>query len=417
MGARHRNGCANGRTTAALRPDPSHLCIDLRAIECVAETGSSPLLALAAGDTDLHPLSFRTPLYGGMDAATDLEPVDSPLRMLVGRFDTAFVVLYLLPLVILIINFDLLSRERDDGVLALLLSHAVSVRTLIAAKVTVRLAVMSVLILGCLLACFAGARLTSLDAACRSMWWAVVAVLYGLFWFALALWVNSRGWTSARNALALLSTWLLIAFIIPAGAGFFASTLYPAPQRSSFINVRRDERPLPPAADAKLRAVFLNNHPEYKQAGGYPYWGERHLTSAARAEEASRLNSERLGTIARNRQRQYACHSQFHPLSVTMLAQAILYDVSGVGEERQQRFRDQADGFRQSMQAFFWPRIFPEQVFSSTDYNLIPRFVFQEEDIRSISERNVPRLALLAAWPAVLCFLSMWSYRKLATLG
>jgi ABC-2 type transport system permease protein len=42
-------------------------------------------------------------------------PVDNPLKWLLGRFDLGFVVVYLYPLVILALSFNLLAAERESG--------------------------------------------------------------------------------------------------------------------------------------------------------------------------------------------------------------------------------------------------------------------------------------------------------------
>ena len=64
--------------------------------------------------------------------------LENPQRLLSGRLDLAFVLIYLYPLLILAISYNLLSAEQEQGTLALLLSQPVSLRTVILAKVAVR---------------------------------------------------------------------------------------------------------------------------------------------------------------------------------------------------------------------------------------------------------------------------------------
>lgn len=70
-----------------------------------------------------------------MLAASEIE---NPHRLLTGRFDLAFVLIYLYPLLILALAYNLLSIENEQGTLVLTLSQPVSVRTLVAAKVALR---------------------------------------------------------------------------------------------------------------------------------------------------------------------------------------------------------------------------------------------------------------------------------------
>ena len=67
---------------------------------------------------------------------------------MVGRFDLAFVVVYLLPLLVLALSFNVLSEEREQGTLALTLSQPVSARGVVAAKLAFR----ALLVVGMVLA-------------------------------------------------------------------------------------------------------------------------------------------------------------------------------------------------------------------------------------------------------------------------
>lgn len=97
----------------------------------------APLAALAIGQSDLLPYYFKvsTDARENIVAATELE---NPHRLLVGRFDLAFVLIYLYPLLILGITYNLLSAEKEQGTLALALSQPVALSTLVAGKVALR---------------------------------------------------------------------------------------------------------------------------------------------------------------------------------------------------------------------------------------------------------------------------------------
>ena len=96
-----------------------------------------PLAPLAIGQSDLLPYYFKvsTDARENIVAATELE---NPQRLLVGRFDLAFVLIYLYPLLILGITYNMLSAEKEQGTLALALSQPVSLSTLVTGKVTLR---------------------------------------------------------------------------------------------------------------------------------------------------------------------------------------------------------------------------------------------------------------------------------------
>ena len=97
----------------------------------------TPLAALAVGQSDLLPYYFKvtTDAKETVLAAAELE---NPQRLLTGRFDLAFVLIYLYPLLILALTYNLLSAEKEQGTLVLALSQPVSLRTLLLGKVASR---------------------------------------------------------------------------------------------------------------------------------------------------------------------------------------------------------------------------------------------------------------------------------------
>jgi len=57
---------------------------------------------------------------------------------LIGDFDLKFVILDVLPLLILLMSFDLVATEREDGTLRLILAQAVSFRSLLLTRAVLR---------------------------------------------------------------------------------------------------------------------------------------------------------------------------------------------------------------------------------------------------------------------------------------
>ncbi|MEJ7658781.1 MAG: hypothetical protein WKG07_03710 [Hymenobacter sp.] len=56
------------------------------------------------------------------------------MKLLVGNFDLAFVLVYLLPLFVIALGYGLLAGEQESGVLPLLRVQAASVRRLLLGK-------------------------------------------------------------------------------------------------------------------------------------------------------------------------------------------------------------------------------------------------------------------------------------------
>ncbi|MGL5005185.1 MAG: ABC transporter permease, partial [Casimicrobium sp.] len=93
-----------------------------------------PYLALAPiafGQSDMLPNYYRM-TYRSKASFMDEGELENPWNLLSGRFDLAFVIVVLMPLAILALCYNLLSGEREQGTLRLLLAQPISVRTLVA---------------------------------------------------------------------------------------------------------------------------------------------------------------------------------------------------------------------------------------------------------------------------------------------
>jgi hypothetical protein len=91
---------------------------------------ASPLEALAVGQSDLLPNRTEVTVWSGSRPGAGNYDYQSPINLLAGRFDLAFALIYLYPLLILSLSYNLISAEREQGTLAMLLAQPVSLKTL-----------------------------------------------------------------------------------------------------------------------------------------------------------------------------------------------------------------------------------------------------------------------------------------------
>ncbi len=128
---------------------------ELTALAVLPPTGLS---ALSVGQNDMRltylPVSMRSLAHVTKDGE-----LENPIDLKRGTFDAAFVLVFLLPIVILAISYDLLSSEKERGTLAMVLSHPVSLRRLMSCKLLSRSMVMlAVVVLATLAATLAVAH-------------------------------------------------------------------------------------------------------------------------------------------------------------------------------------------------------------------------------------------------------------------
>jgi ABC-2 type transport system permease protein len=375
----------------------------------------APLAPLVVGESDLYPAAYRV----GQQAETE-EQIENPLKLLVGRFDLAYVMLFFYPLLICALSFNLLAAEKESGTLGLLLAQPLRLRALVAGKVVVRaLLVFGAVITFSLLGVwFSGVQLTSGDVWLRLLVWLVGVLGYGLFWFSLALIVNALGRSAPANALTLAACWLLLVVIIPSLISLLASTLYPMPSRAELINARRiatEEVKQIPADEARTR--FFNNYPEIPRDGAYTETGQARILFAARAEEIKRRVDEVERRFDDRLRQQQNLVSKLRVLSPAILLQEVLLAAGGSNRARHRHFLAQKDEYAQQWNSFFNPRIFAETALNAADFARIPRFTYHKEPWRNNTARfTTPLLGLLAL--ALICSLiGLMSLRRFSPVG
>ncbi|RRU77604.1 ABC transporter permease subunit [Stenotrophomonas maltophilia] len=193
----------------------------------------STMAPLSIGQADAYPYTADVVALG--DPTQLLKHVwadiGNPAARAAGRFDLAFVIVFLLPLVILVATHDLWSRERERGIAALVLSQPVSATRLLMVKVLARglVVLLPALVIIVAVAIGAGAR----SPAGLAML-ALTVLLYGAFWLALALLIGCVARRTTEAAIAGGALWLLIVVMAPSLTLATVNLIAPPPSQMQF---------------------------------------------------------------------------------------------------------------------------------------------------------------------------------------
>jgi ABC-2 type transport system permease protein len=373
--------------------------------------------ALAVGTSDLRP-SYARVSTRSKDTFLSVDEIENPHHLLAGRFDLAFVVVYLLPLLLLALTFNVVSGEREQGTLALLLTTSTPPARLLLAKLAVRVTLAlggTVLItLGLAVGVLAvdGSPLTELRSWAGIGLWLLLVLAYAAWWTALALAVNVRGYGSATNAMLLIGAWLLFLVIIPAGVAAGVSTVHPAPSRVTLTTALREASDAAAQAGDQAVAQYLADHPEMLRTGGLAEgnsWA-RTIALQERTAQAMRPVYAAFDSALAAQERSAAAWRLLSPAVVLMDA---LHDVAGRGVGRYRHFERQLDVHHQAWQQFFFQRIFANQTADRELLGALPVFRYLEEPLSEVLGRTLPALAFLLALTGLL---SGWALRRLGSV-
>ena len=372
----------------------------------VAAMPPGPLAVIAVGQRDVVPATLEL-TTNTRRAGPGHDDGANPLKQSNGPFDLAFVFVFLLPLIVIALSYDLLSAERERGTLNLVLSQPITLTTFVLGKALQRAAVLSLFVvgLGLLAAIAAGADLGASGGPLRLLLYLLLIALYAMFWLALAVLVNSWGRSSAANALTLIGCWLALLVVVPGLASVAVDTIYPSPSRVELVNLARTAAT---AAEARTTAAE-GDHGKPADAVS------AEQTLAMQAELEKQLEPVR-ARIREQRRQQQALVDELRFLSPAILVNEGLSDVAGSGVARHQHFAAQVDSFHAHVKHFFAERVRQGARLTSDDYAALPRFEYQQPPDAQLTRRVGMSLLAMALAIAALLALAAARYKK-AQLG
>lgn len=371
-----------------------------------------PSAFFAVGQSDVLPLETGVSIVARPGTKADKTGFENPLSFLYGRFDAAFVVVYLLPLLILALCFGVLSGEREQGTLQLILSQPVSASELLFSKLFAQFVLIGATLTLALFAGFilAGSPPSSSDLLINTALWVILVTAYAGFWFSVGAIISSLGYSSSTNAVAAASAWLLFVLIIPSLLGIAVSAAYPLPPRGEVTaavrNINLDTR----RDGEKLLSEFYQDHPELiPKDGGVDAKNLRLAYVFIQAE-----HKRKIAEIEAEFDEQMHCRqglvSMFRFLSPAIITNEALNDIAGTGLARYTNYRRQAKAFDVEWSEHFQTKIFRKEKLVPEDFDSVPRFSFQDEPMREKALRVLGGTAVLFVAAA---FLFWYAGRRL----
>ncbi|MFO1103095.1 MAG: DUF3526 domain-containing protein [Methylocystis sp.] len=371
----------------------------------VAALAPAPLALVAIGQSDLLPPAVRV-TTGSKDSFLFADEIDNPANLMSGATDLAFVVVFVYPLVILAMAFNLLAGERELGTLAMTLASARRPAAALAGKLAARIAAP---IVAMLLAVAVGVwffagweRLASSGFAAL----AVAVLLYGLFWAALAAAVDGLGRGSAFNALTLIGAWVAITMILPTAINSLAAFAHPAPSRIEMVlAARAASTDADRARDATLARYADEHGGGGRQAGGAQEMTLRRLaTQEAAFQRVEAIVAKHDAQLARQRD----MADRLGYLSPAYLTYAAMADIAGAGETRYRAFLDHIRAFHVDWREFFLSRAKAGASLTVQDYAAMPKFTQTDEELMARPPAGLAGPLVGVALPMLILVIFAW---------
>nr|MCU0622805.1 ABC transporter permease subunit [Gemmatimonadaceae bacterium] len=224
----------------------------------------TPLAAVAIGQSDVLPYYTRV-TNGAKLGFAGSDEIENPLNLLSGRFDLAFAIVVVFPLIVLVLTFNVAAGEREGGTLGLLLAQPEAPGRLLGRKLLLRGgSAIGVAVLGTLVAALATG---GGSAPGRLALLLALVAAYGLFWLGIGAAINAAGRGSGTSAVMALAAWLVVVVLAPTLFGAAVSATLPPPSRVALMTELRETSDAVNARGEALLQKYFLDHPEMMGGG------------------------------------------------------------------------------------------------------------------------------------------------------
>ena len=363
------------------------------------------LAALSIGQSDVNPNVHRITIKNleGQKYDTDLV---NPMNLKSGNLDLSFVLIYLFPLFIIVFTFNLLSEETETGTWRL-----VSVQTRSKLKyLLIKLSVRVVLVYGVLGVLFTVAKIVlSIPFDANFGMVVVLSFLYVAFWFALCFFVINFKKSSGFNALLLLSTWLVVLILLPAGINAYLNDKYPVPEALSTMISQRDGYHTKWDTDkVETLKKFYKHYPQFEDFG-YPTDGFNWLWYYAMQQMGDDDSAEDTRALRQKLSQREQSSKRLSRLLPNMHLQLVFNELAGTSLDQHFRFMDATGTFHEALRLYFYPIVFKGLSADSVDWKQFKPTYFKRESNYTLSGLFLPMVLA----PLLLSLLSLITIKRL----
>lgn len=184
-------------------------------------------------------VSMITAYMAGLNMAKNLESIAKPKFVFMMMFTSSGAgfslvdfVSFFGPLIGIILGFDTINRERNEGTLSKLLSQPIYRDAVVNGKFLAGLTLITIMMTAILLVVSAlGLMLIGIIPGVEECWrifvYLVISIFYIGFWLGLAILFSILFRSVATSALASIAAWVFFSFFLSLGANAVANALTP----------------------------------------------------------------------------------------------------------------------------------------------------------------------------------------------
>ncbi|MEE4450825.1 DUF3526 domain-containing protein [Novosphingobium resinovorum] len=329
----------------------------------------APLAFAALGMRDVAPYILRVRALG-LEAQIYDGDTFNPELALPGRFDFAFVLVFLAPLFVIALCHDLISAEREAGRWRTLAALPHGGAALWRRRAWLRLALLwSVLgVPFAFTAAISGVEATAILAIL------LLILAYLLFWAGLCALVGRLRWSSVANAASLAALWLVLVLVLPTLGHVAIDRAVPLEQGAEIALAQREA--VNHAWDIPREETmrrFYASHPQWADSAplGTAFHYKWYFAFHQVGDESvsAKVHAYRQGLETRDR-----AARGLGWILPSVGVQALLTRMARTDLAAQIAYRDHIRDYHRRLRAFYYGYLFRDRPFGKADFERAPRF-------------------------------------------
>lgn len=334
------------------------------------------LNGLSIGQRDIN-ASLQKVTIRNLESQRYDTDLTNPANQQSGNLDLAFVIIYLFPLVIIALTYNLLSEEKEEGTWRLVSLQGKQAISILLGKLVIR--AVAVYMVWALLMVIAVIVLSlSLNVSLL----AVVALTfcYLLFWFCLCFWIVSWKQNSHINAVALLALWVGLVIIFPAAVNNYIINRYALPEAQRTAVANRDGYHTKWDIDRKTTMdKFYAHYPQFAKYGvpAEPFSWTWYYAMQQMGDDDAQKESQELMAKLWQRERASKAIAMFIP---TLHTQLQFNDLAKAGLANQLLFLDSTAKMHEKLRLHFYPLIFDNRQAKDQDWSVFKVASFSQDN-------------------------------------
>jgi ABC-2 type transport system permease protein len=355
----------------------------------------APLGDFAIGQSDLLPQVGAVSLWNPDVRMFSKYQLEDPVSLALGSFDLGKAVVLCLPLLLIVLGFDVVSAERDANRLGLVLAQGGSVRALVWTRLAIRggAAAALTLVIACAAMLFAGAA--SLEQRLPGFaLWAAGVVLYASFWVAIVALVAAGNRRGDLNVTLLLLAWAGWNLLVPASAAAIAEAIDPAPSRLAYLAQAREIEIATERSEADVAHAYATEHPEMviDEASELPAYVRTAFLVTSAVDQATRPV---LAAFEQSAARRDAALELFRHASPAIALHGLFNDIAGTSSARHRRYEAAARALKARYAELAGPYIVAGRRLPLALAASLPQFHLEAEGTAAVVGRHAGALVWL----------------------